>query len=77
MFAILLFPILEMKNAMLYAKIDELNACKPSTSSVDHCRYPLLQYEGAAPVRHLLVTRRAAPDPTTWAGLKAPRGEEG
>jgi hypothetical protein len=39
--------------------------------------YPLLQYEGAAPIRHLLVTRRAAPDPTTWAGLRAPRGEEG
>jgi hypothetical protein len=38
--------------------------------------YPLLQYEGAAPVRHLLVTRRAAPNPTTWAGLRAPRGEE-
>ena len=38
--------------------------------------YPLLQYEGAAPIRHLLVTRRAAPDPTTWAGLRAPRGEE-
>jgi hypothetical protein len=36
MFAILLFPILEMKNAMLYAKIDELNACKPSTSTVSH-----------------------------------------
>jgi hypothetical protein len=39
--------------------------------------YPLLQYEGAAPVRHLQITRRAAPDPTTWAGLRAPRGEEG
>jgi hypothetical protein len=39
--------------------------------------YPLLQYECAAPVRHLQVTRRAAPDPTTWAGLRAPRGKEG
>jgi hypothetical protein len=39
--------------------------------------YPLLQYEAAAPVRRLLVTRRAAPDPTTWVGLRAPRGEEG
>jgi hypothetical protein len=39
--------------------------------------YPLLQYEGAAPVRHLLVTRSAAPDPTTWVGLRAPRDEEG
>jgi hypothetical protein len=25
--------------------------------------YPLLQYEAAAPVRRLLVTQRAAPDP--------------
>jgi hypothetical protein len=40
-------------------------------------RYPLLQYEDAAHVRDLQVTRRAAPDPTTWAGLRAPRGEEG
>jgi hypothetical protein len=39
--------------------------------------YPLLQYEGAAPVRHLQVTRIAALDPTTWVGLRAPRGEEG
>jgi hypothetical protein len=39
--------------------------------------YPLLQYEGAAPVRHLQVTWRAAPDPTTWASLRAPHGEEG
>jgi hypothetical protein len=39
--------------------------------------YPLLQYEGAAPVRHLLVTQRVAHDPATWAGLRAPRGEEG
>jgi hypothetical protein len=39
--------------------------------------YPLLQYEDAASVRHLQVTRRAAPDPTTWAGLRALRGEGG
>jgi hypothetical protein len=38
--------------------------------------YPLLQYEGAALVRHLQVTRRAAPDPTAWAGLGPPRGKE-
>ena len=38
--------------------------------------YPLLRYEGAAPVPHLQVIRRAAPDPTTWAGLGAPRGKE-
>ena len=38
--------------------------------------YPLLQYEGAALVRHLQVIRRAAPDPTTWAELGAPRGKE-
>jgi hypothetical protein len=39
--------------------------------------YPLLQYEDAAYVRGLQVTPRVAPDPTTWAGLRAPRGEEG
>jgi hypothetical protein len=38
--------------------------------------YPLLRYEGVAPVPHLQVIRRAAPDPTTWAGLGAPRGKE-
>jgi hypothetical protein len=38
--------------------------------------YPLLRYEGAAPVRHTQVIRRAAPDPTTWAGIGAPRGKE-
>jgi hypothetical protein len=38
--------------------------------------YPLLRYEGAAPVRHPQVIRRAAPDPTTWAGLGAPRGKK-
>jgi hypothetical protein len=27
---------LRNENAILHAKIDELNACKPSTSSVDH-----------------------------------------
>jgi hypothetical protein len=39
--------------------------------------YPLLQYEGAAPVRRLQVAQRVAPDPTTWTGLRVPRGEEG
>jgi hypothetical protein len=39
--------------------------------------YPLLQYEGAAPVRHLQVTRRAAPDPTTWTDLRIPHGKKG
>jgi hypothetical protein len=38
--------------------------------------YPLPRYEGAAPVRHLQVIRRAAPNPTTWARLGAPRGKE-
>jgi hypothetical protein len=38
--------------------------------------YPLLRYEGAAPVPHLQVIRRAALDPTTWAGLGAPRDKE-
>jgi hypothetical protein len=35
--------------------------------------YLLLQYEGV--VQRLHVTRRTAPDPTTWASLKAPRGK--
>jgi hypothetical protein len=39
--------------------------------------YPLLQYEDATPVRHLQVTRGTTPDPTTWAGLRAPHGEGG
>jgi hypothetical protein len=38
--------------------------------------YPLLRYEGAAPVPHLQVIRRASPDPATWAGLGAPCGKE-
>jgi hypothetical protein len=38
--------------------------------------YPLLWYEGVAPVPHLQVIRRTAPDPTTWARLGAPRGKE-
>ena len=38
--------------------------------------YPLLRYEGAAPVPHLQVIRRAAPDSSTWTGLGAPRGKE-
>jgi hypothetical protein len=46
-------------------------------ATVGTLRYPLPQYEGATLVRHLQVTRRATPDPTTWAGLRAPRGEEG
>jgi hypothetical protein len=35
MFAMILFPVLEM-NAILHAKIDELNVCRPSTSTVDY-----------------------------------------
>jgi hypothetical protein len=38
--------------------------------------YPLLHYKDAVHVRRLLATRRTAPDPTTWAGLGAPRGKE-
>jgi hypothetical protein len=38
--------------------------------------YPLLQYEDAVHVQRLQATRRMTPDPTTWAGLKAPRGKE-
>jgi hypothetical protein len=36
MFAMLQFPILEIKNDILRAKIVELNSCKPSTSIVEH-----------------------------------------
>jgi hypothetical protein len=39
-------------------------------------RYPLLQHEDAAPMRHLLATRGTTPDPTTWTGQRAPRGKE-
>jgi hypothetical protein len=38
--------------------------------------YPLLQYEDVVHVRRLQATQRTAPDPTTWAGLRAPRGKE-
>jgi hypothetical protein len=38
--------------------------------------YPLLQYKDAVHVQRLLAARRTAPDPTTWAGLGAPRGKE-
>jgi hypothetical protein len=38
--------------------------------------YPLLQYKDIVHVRRLLATRRTASDPTTWAGLEAPRGKE-
>jgi hypothetical protein len=36
MFAMLLFPILEIKSDILRSKIVELNSCKPSTSIVEH-----------------------------------------
>jgi hypothetical protein len=36
MFAMIQFTVLEMKNVILHVKIDELNACKPSTSTVEH-----------------------------------------
>jgi hypothetical protein len=35
MFAMILFLILRMKMSC-YAKIDELNVCKPSTSTIEH-----------------------------------------
>jgi hypothetical protein len=35
MFAMFLLPILD-ENAILHAKIVELNTCKPSTSTVEH-----------------------------------------
>jgi hypothetical protein len=36
MFAMLQFPILEVKNDILHAKIVELKSCKPSTSTIEH-----------------------------------------
>jgi hypothetical protein len=39
MFAMIQFTVLEMKNVILHVKIDELNACKPSTSIVDHVSF--------------------------------------
>jgi hypothetical protein len=38
--------------------------------------YPLLQHEDSTPMRRPLATRRTAPDPTRWAGQRAPRGRE-
>jgi hypothetical protein len=38
--------------------------------------YPLLQHEDIAPMRRLLATRETAPDPTAWAGQRAPRGKK-
>jgi hypothetical protein len=38
--------------------------------------YPLLQHEDSAPMRRPLATRRTVPDPTGWAGQRAPRGGE-
>jgi hypothetical protein len=38
--------------------------------------YPLLQHEDAAPMRRLLATRGTAPDPTAWAGQRAPPSKE-
>jgi hypothetical protein len=38
--------------------------------------YPLLQHEDTTPMRRPLATRRTAPDPTGWAGQRAPRGRE-
>jgi hypothetical protein len=37
--------------------------------------YPLLQHEDAAPMRRPQATRRTAPNPTTWAGQRAPHGK--
>jgi hypothetical protein len=38
--------------------------------------YPILQYKDVVHVRRLLAARRTTPDPTTWAGLGAPRDKE-
>jgi hypothetical protein len=39
--------------------------------------YPLLHHEDTTPMRRLLATRSTAPDPTRWAGQRAPRDKEG
>jgi hypothetical protein len=54
-----------------------LSECSKESVGTLNQGYPLLQYEGTAPIQHLQVTRRTAPDPTTWAGLRAPHGQEG
>jgi hypothetical protein len=59
-----------------YYVIDINLAHKKITVGTLRQGYPLLQYEDAAPVRHPSVAREAAPDPTAWAGLGAPRGKE-
>jgi hypothetical protein len=38
--------------------------------------YLLLQHEDAAPMRRPLAARRTTPNPTGWAGQRAPRGRE-
>jgi hypothetical protein len=38
--------------------------------------YPLLQYEDVVHVRRLQATWRMTPNPSAWAGLRAPRGKE-
>jgi hypothetical protein len=47
-----------------------------ATVSTLNQRYPLLQHEDAAPGQHLNATWRMAPNPTTWAGPRVPRGKE-
>jgi hypothetical protein len=38
--------------------------------------YPLLQHEDTAPMRRLIATQGTAPDPSAWAGQRAPHGKE-
>jgi hypothetical protein len=38
--------------------------------------YPLPHHENIAPMRRLLATRRTVPDPTGWAGQRAPCGKK-
>jgi hypothetical protein len=49
-----------------------LEAGPGATVSTPNQGYPLLRYNGAAPMPHLQVIQRATPDPTTWAGEDAP-----
>jgi hypothetical protein len=59
-----------------YRLASSLKAGSGATVSTLNQGYPLLQHEDAASVQHLKDTWRMAPNPTTWAGPRAPRGKE-
>ena len=55
---------------------DEVPTAAMRTVGTLNQGYPFLQHEDAAPMQRLQATRRTVPDPTTWAGQRAPRDEE-